>query len=238
MSVIREEMSERYGKYQMVNLNHSRFAGREIKQFHVEIRHPDTHLSPAVSTALVALEVALLHKAIDLSQCGIISIKQDEYDFKKSIFDRFVNFGTGDRESDSTDLDQEDIENLQLRTSALMRWLKQEITNINPVAYEMLKKLSITPSSLMRISGMSWQQIDEKIYTPRMVDREKVDKLLEMVVLQQITECDSDSEWLGKASEQLRVPIEKTQQLLRDLSTEKIVVFDNEIGGYMFKAIV
>jgi hypothetical protein len=238
MSVIKEELNERYGKYSMVNLNNCRFQRREVSTFHVEIRHPDTHLSPAVSSALVALEVALLHKAIDLSQCGIISIKQDEYDFKKAIFDKFVNFGTGDRESDSTDLDQEDIENLQLRTSAMVRWLKSEIYNINPVAYDILKKIAITPSSQMRISGMSWSQIDEKIYTPRMIDRENVDKLLEMLVLQQITDCANDGEWIGKASERLRVPIEKTQQLLKDLSTEKVVMFDDELGSYLMKSIV
>jgi hypothetical protein len=238
MSIIKEEMNERYGKYQMFNMNPCRFNRRELSTFHVEIRHPDTHLSPAVSTALVALEVALLHKAIDLSQCGIISIKQDEYDFKKIIFDKFVNFGTGDRESDSTDLDGEDIENLQLRTSAMVRWLKQEIYNINPIAYDILKKISVTPSSLMRIQGMSWSQIDEKIYTPRMVDRENLDKLLEVIVLQQITECDSNTDWLGKASDVLRVPIEKTQQLLKDMATEKIIIFDDELGSYMFKSIV
>jgi hypothetical protein len=238
MSVIRQEMSERYSKYQMVNMNYCKFKGRELSTFHVEIRHPDTHLSPSVSTALVALEVALLNKAIELSQCGIISIKQDEYDFKKAIFDKFVNFGTGDRESDSTDLEQEDIENLQLRTSSMIRWLKSEIYNLNPVAYDILKKLSVTPSSLMRINGMSWRQIEEKIYTPRMVDRPKLDKLVEMLVLQQITDCPTDVEWIGKASERLAVPVDKTKQLLKDLSTEKVVTFDDELGSYMFKSIV
>jgi hypothetical protein len=239
MSIITEEMRERYGKYQMFNMNHCRFArGRELSTFHVEVRHPDTHLSPAVSSALVALEVGLLYKAIDLSQCGIISIKQDEYDFKKLIFDKFVNFGTGDRESDSTDLDVDDIENLQVRTSAMVRWLKSELYNINPVAYEILKKISVTPSALMRIDGMSWNQIDEKLYTPRMVDRENVDKLLEMIVLQQITDCTDNGEWLGKASERLRLPIEKTNQLLRDIGMERLVSFDDELGGYMFKQIV
>lgn len=238
MSVIKEEMAERYGKYQMFNMNHSRFARRELSTFHVEIRHPDTHLSSAVSTALVALEVGLLHKAIDLSQCGIISIKQDEYDFKKAIFDKFANFGTGDRESDSTDLDQDDIENLQLRTSAMVRWLKSELYNINPIAYEILKKIAIKPSSLMRIEGMSWSQIDEKLYTPRMVDKENVDKLLEMIVLQQITDCSTDSEWLTKASDRLRLPMEKTNQLLRDLGMERLITFDDELGGMMFKQIV
>jgi hypothetical protein len=238
MSVIREEMNEKYGKYQMLNLNPCRFSGRTLSTFHVEARYPDTHLSPAVSTALVALEVALLHKAIDLSACGIISIKQDEYDFKKLIFDKFVNMGTGDRESDSTDLEQDDIENLQLRTSALIRWLKAEISNLNPIAYDILKKMSVSPSSLMRINGMSWQQIDEKIYTPKMIDRENVDKLMEMLILQQITDCPSNEEWISKASERLSLPQIKTEQLLRDLGTEKIVVFDDELGSYMFKSIV
>jgi hypothetical protein len=71
-----------------------------------------------------------------------------------------------------------------------------------------------------------------------MVDRENLDKLLEMIVLQQITECDTNADWLGKASDVLRVPIEKTQQLLKDMSTEKIVIFDDELGSYMFKSIV
>jgi hypothetical protein len=146
--------------------------------------------------------------------------------------------GTGDRESDSTDLEQDDIENLQLRTSALIRWLKAEISNLNPIAYDILKKMSVSPSSLMRINGMSWQQIDEKIYTPKMIDRENVDKLMEMLILQQITDCPSNEEWISKASERLSLPQIKTEQLLRDLGTEKIVVFDDELGSYMFKSIV
>jgi hypothetical protein len=238
MSVIKEEMQERYGKYQMINLSLSKISGREVPRFHIELRHPDTHLSPAISNALVALEVALLYKAIDLSQCGIISIKQDEYDFKKTIFDKFVNFGTGDRESDSTDLEDEDIEGLQLRTSSLIRWLKSELYNISPVAYDILKKISVTPPSQMRIEGMSWSQIDEKVYTPRMVDRENVDKLMEMIILQQVTDCESDGEWISEVSDRLRLPIEKTSQLLKDIGLERLVSFDDELGGMMFKQIV
>lgn len=238
MNIIREEMAEKYAKYQMINMNHCRFVRRELSTFHVEIRHPDTHLSPAVSTALVALEVALLNKAIELSQCGIISIKQDEYDFKKILFDKFVNFGTGDRESDSTDLDDEDINDLQVRTSSMIRWLKAEIYNINPVAYEILKKIAVTPSSLMRINGMNWLQIDEKLYTPKLMDRDNLDKLMEMLILQQVTDCVDGESWLGKASNILSLPIEKTQQLLKDLSHEKIVTFDDELGSFMFKSIV
>jgi len=237
MEVIRDEMNDKYGKYQCLNMNPCRFRRREISVFHVEARYPDTHLSPAVSTALVALEVALLHKAIELSSCGIVAIKQEEYDFKKEIFSKFVNLGTGDRESDSTELDSEDIENLQIRTSALIRWLKSEICSLNVVAYEILKKLAVTPSSLMRVNGMNWHQIDEKLYTPRLVDREKIDKLLEMLILQQITDCPTENEWLRKASEKLSIPIEKATQLLRDLGAEKIVIFDDELGSYMFKAI-
>lgn len=239
MVYIKEAMQQKYGKYQMVNMNMCRFSSnKELSTFHVEIRHPDTHLSPAYSTALVALEVALLQKAIDLSQCGIISMKQDEYDYKKDVFDKFVNFGTGDRESDSTELDHDDMENLQLRTSSMIRWLKPEIYNINPVAYEILSKISYKPSSLMRISGMSWQQIEEKIYTPKMIDRDSVDKLLELIILQQITDCENNNEWIEKAGDRLSLPIAKTEELLKDIRHERIVSFDEEIGSLVFKQIV
>jgi hypothetical protein len=238
MGVIKEEMGEKYGKYQMFNMNHCRIRNRDVSTFHVEIRHPDTHLSPAISTALVALEVALLTKAIDLSQCGVISMKQDEYDFKKEIFSKFVNFGTGDRESDSTELEQEDIESLQYRTNAMIRWLKGEISNINPIAYEILKRIAVTPSALMRINGMSWSQIEEKIYTPRMVDQENIDKLVRMIMLQQITDCDSNNEWIELASNTLSLPLDKTASLLKDISMERVITFDEELGGMMLKQIV
>lgn len=238
MEIIRDEMQERHGKYQMVNMNFCRFSNREVSTFHVEIRHPDTHLSPAYSTALVALEVALLTKAIELSTCGIISIKQDEFDYKKNIFDKFVNYGTGERESDSSELDESDIQDLQVRTNAMIRWLKSEIVSVNPVAYEILKVIAVTPSSQMRIGGLNWQKIEQRIYNPRLVDYDNISKLVEMIILQQITECPDNIEWLNQASERLKLPPQKTSQLLDDIGMERLVTFDEELGGYIFKQIV
>lgn len=239
MEIIKAEMFEKYGKYQMVNMNFCQFVNsRELSTFHVEIRHPDTHLSPAYATALVALEVALLHKAIDLSQCGIISIKQDEYDFKKAIFDKFVNLGTGDRDSDSTDLTSDDIASLQIRTTAMIRWLKSELYSINTVSYDILKQIGFAPASMMRIDGMDWDEIEKTIYTPQLVNRDTVDKLIEIIILQQITDCEDQREWMRAVASKLEVTQTKVREMFSAMSSERIVSFDKELGGMIFQQVV
>jgi hypothetical protein len=90
----------------------------------------------------------------------------------------------------------------------------------------------------MRINGMSWSQIEEKIYTPRMVDQENIDKLVRMIMLQQITDCDSNNEWIELASNTLSLPLDKTASLLKDISMERVITFDEELGGMMLKQIV
>jgi hypothetical protein len=238
MREIRQQMDNKYGKYQMINLNPLSFEGRDINRFHVEIRYPDTHLSPAYATALVALELAMLNKAIDISQCGIISMKQDEYDYRRKLFDKFANMGTGDRDSDSSELNEKDISQLQQMTTEMVRWFKSEITALSPVAYEILKKIAVTPASQLRIAGKSWKMIEEYIYPQELIDSENVDKLFQIISLQQITDCSSSNNWKNKVAERLEVSLDKVNELLNYLGREKVVVFDREIGSMLVKQIV
>jgi hypothetical protein len=238
MSDIRTAMNNKYGKYQMINLNPLQFEGRDISRFHVEIRYPDTHLSPAYANALVALEVAMLNKAIDISQCGLISMKQDEYDTRRKLFDKFANMGTGDRDSDSSELTEKDIANLESMATEMVRWFKSEVTALSPVAYEILKKIAVAPASQMRVGGKSWRMIEEHIYPAELVDSENVDKLFQIISLQQVTDCPSSNQWKNKVAARLEVELSKVNELLDYLGREKIVVFDKEIGSMLVKQIV
>jgi hypothetical protein len=238
MDQIREGMNSKYGKYQMINLNPSSIGRDGINRFHVELRYPDTHLSPAYATALVALEVAMLNKAIDISQCGVISMKQDEYDFRRKLFDKFANLGTGDRDSDSSELTDLNLKQLQTMTKEMIKWFKSEISAQSPVAYEILKKIAVEPASQLRIGGKSWRMIEDYIYPPELVDSENADKLIQIISLQQVTDCGSANAWKNKVSGRLSVPMDKVNELLEYLGKEKIVVFDKEIGAMMFKQIV
>ncbi len=238
MRDIQRGMKDRYGKYQMFNMNPVGFDDRDISRFHVEIRHPDTHLSPAYATALVALEVAMLNKAIEISQCGIISMKQEEYDMRKKLFDKFANMGTGDRDSDSSELTAADAKQLSAMAHDMVRWFKSEITSLNPVAYEILKKIAIAPASQMRISGKSWRMIEEHLYTQELMDNENIDKLMEIVTLQQFTDCSNISAWKTKVAARLSVDLPKVNELLESISKEKIVAFDKEIGAVLIKQAV
>jgi hypothetical protein len=146
--------------------------------------------------------------------------------------------GTGDRDSDSTELTDEDIANLSQMSSEMIRWFKSEIMSINQTAYEILQKIAVEPASLMRIGGKSWKMIENYLYSPEVVDNENLDKITEMIVLQQITDCYSAHNWKQKVSDRLDVSLTKVSELMSQLGREKIVVFDKEIGAMLFKAIV
>jgi hypothetical protein len=177
----------------------------------------------------------MLNKAIEISQCGIISMKQDEYDSRRTLFDKFANMGTGDRDSDSSELTDEDIKSLEQMTSDMIRWFKSEIVTQSPVAYEILKKIAITPASIMRISGKSWRMIEEHIYPQELVDSESVDKLNQIMVFHQITDCPNVTVWKNKVSSRLEIPITKVNELLDYMGREKTVAFDREIGAMLVK---
>jgi len=239
MEVIQAELNEKYGKYTMLNMNPSHFANsRELDRFHVEARYPDTVLSPAYATALVALEVAMIYKAIDLSQLGVILMKQEDYEERVALTKKFANYGGGERESDTSDIDQEDIEKFQTISSQMVSWFKAELLSISPIAYDILTKIAITPASLLRIQGKSWRQIEEYLYTPKLIDSDKKDKLIETIILQAITDCTSAGEWRTKAARRLNVEIRKFNELFDQIGEERIVAWDKGLGAMIFKQAV
>lgn len=238
MDFIRSTMNDKYGKYQMFNMNHSLLRYRQCTRFHVEIRHPDNILSPSYASALVALEVALLQKAIDLSQCGILLMKQDEYDIRKELFDKFVNLGSGLRESDSIDLTDEDIETLKNMSLGMIKWLKSELIGINHHAYTMLQKMAFCPASLARTNGFTWEDIEYSLTEHEQVDETCKNNLMEIMVLQQITDCKTQTQWKKQVSNKLSMPMTRVNELLDYIGKERILVWDNEIGSMLFKQIV
>jgi hypothetical protein len=165
-------------------------------------------------------------------------MKQDEYDMRRKLFDKFANMGTGDRDSDSSELTDKDVRNLENMASEMVRWFKSEITAMSPVAYEILKKIAATPASQMRIGGKSWRMIEETIYPQELVDSENVDKLFQIISLQQVTDCSSSNNWKNKVATRLEVDVKKVSELLEYLGREKVVVFDREIGSMLVKQIV
>src|SRR5690606_22543317 len=116
--------------------------------------------------------------------------------------------------------------------------LKAELISISPIVYEILQKVAVNPASSMRINGMDWHNIDEKIYTPMMIEQDKIDKLLEIIALQKFTDCENSEDWKEKASEELGVDISKTNELLSYINKERAVRFDNEIGTLLVHSIV
>ncbi|MNV42124.1 hypothetical protein D3C71_1337840 [compost metagenome] len=165
-------------------------------------------------------------------------MKQIEYDYRKRMFDKFANLGTGDRDSDTSELTDDDIKRLSEMASEMVKWLKSEIVSINPTAYEILQKIALEPASLMRVSGKSWRMIEEHLYSPEIIDNESMDKIKEIIIMQQITDCDNTIQWKNKVSSRVGISQQKVGELITKMGTEKVMVFDKEIGAMLFKQLV
>jgi hypothetical protein len=148
-----------------------------------------------------------------------------------------VNLGTGERESDSSDLTKEDIEELQVMTNSMVRWFKPEIMSVSPVAYNILQKMSSTPSSSLRLNGKNWSEIEEFYYSPKVVASQHKERVVQAIILQEIDGLKNGTEWKKAIAGILGISVAQANEILAYVGRERLVVWDSEIGSMTFKQI-
>ena len=120
-----------------------------ISRFHVELRYPDCSLFPAQMAAQNILHAALLYKAIELSEHGIIACSDNEDDW--SEIKRLMNairtddYTSGDRVS--APLSQNDVTLIKSRSEEMIKELKSAICAVDKNAYPILRQLAYEPIS-------------------------------------------------------------------------------------------
>lgn len=237
MNRIIAEMLNQYGRYTMVNLSNTQLADYEMEDsdidiFHVELRYPDCVLSPGVITAWIALEYALLMKAVDLSKYGVVSY-QDQLPEKEKVLYALANDGVGRRKSQSI-LSPEQFRWLAKSAYDMVQWLKQEIISLERgrVAYEALKKLAKEPVSLRRVKGHDWRKIERDVWRMERMD-DKIRLLTKIIDLHQITGCKSMTEWRQRAGEVIGMSPASVARVMNKAYGHRHV-WDQEIGTFIF----
>jgi hypothetical protein len=145
------------------NLEHVEFTGDgQIQNFHIELRFPDADLSPTSIVAKTFLFLALLLKAVEISQYGIIHVGRiREWRRQIELLDLLSNNEGMHAASDTSGITPEMIAELRQGNRELMELVKPVFSRFqNNPCFEVLAFLAENPVSLLLIQGHTWEEIE------------------------------------------------------------------------------
>jgi hypothetical protein len=234
-----------------LNLEHVAFndAG-EVRDFHLEFRFPDADLSPTSITAKTFLFLAMLLKAVEMSQYGVIHVGRiREWRRKKELLDKLSNNEGNLATSDTSEVTPEVIDELRAGCHELLELLKPIFGRFARVAYEsgedhpgfeVLNFLAETPVSLLRVSGRDWLEIEQVLSERGSVATEETSwdesdqRLIRLIELAELTGYDSPESWKWKSAHELFLTPQELNRRLERLDGWRGLSWDADLGTMVF----
>ncbi len=232
-----------------LNLEHIVFTDDgAVKNFHLEFRFPDADLSPTSIVAKTFLFLAMLLKAVEMSQYGVIHVGRiQEWRRKKEMLDMLNNNEGKLVTSDTSDVTPEVIEELRTGCRELLELLKPLFGRFARVAYEsseehpafeVLSFLAETPLSLLRASGREWPEIEQILSERASVTVGKWDKsdqrLIRFIELAELTGHTSPESWKWEAARELFLTPQELERRLERLDRWRGLKWDGDLGTMTF----
>jgi len=224
-----------------LNLEHVVFnEDGSIRVFHYENRFPDADLSPTSIVAKAFLFLAILLKAVELSQYGVIHVgKIDEWRRKCQLLDWLSNNDGNLATSDTSRITPEIIEELRVGCRELLELLKPVFDRWehNP-SFEVLSLLAETPLSLLRASGRSWGEIEallaERAATPAGALDATDRRLMRYIELAELTGRAALETWKWEVARDLFLTPQELDRRLAGLDRLRGLRWDAQLGTLVF----
>lgn len=224
-----------------LNLEHLTFTEQhKIKDFHLELRFPDADFSPASVTVKAFLCLAMILKAVDMSQYGVIHVgKLHEWRRKKELLAMLNNNDGNLATSDTSQVTAEVIEELRAGCRELLALLKPTLTRFerNP-SFDILCSLAENPISLRRIQGYSWREIEEqlvRVTTLPEPEWDKADKqLMRYIEFAEFTEYAMEGDWKAATARALFCQASDIDVRLQKIASFRAMRWDAQLGTYVF----
>ncbi len=183
-----------------LNLEHLQFTETgDVFPFHLEFRFLDCDFSPTSITAKTFLFLAMLLKAVDLSQYGIIHVgKIGPWKRKIELLNKLSNNNGNLASSDTREVTDDIIEELRQGCYELLELLAPTFDRFmdNP-SLDVLMNLAENPISLMRCAGYNWDEIESILAQKVTLDGVGLDD-----IDRRLMQCIELGEWFGLASEE------------------------------------
>lgn len=224
-----------------LNLENLRFnPDGSIAEFHLEFRFCDADLSPVSITAKTFLFLAMVLKAVEMSQYGVIHVGRiGPWRRKLELLDMLSNNDGPLATSDTTCITPDIIEELRVGCRELLELLKPILERFehNP-SFEVLSLLAETPISLLRASGRAWHEIDtllaERAETPA-GELDKTDqRLMRCIELAELTGCPALEVWKWTVARELFLTPQELDKRLAQLDRLRGLQWDQQLGTFVF----
>ncbi len=224
-----------------LNLEHIRFNEEGgITDFHLEFRFPDADLSPTSIVAKTFLFLAILLKAVDMSQYGVIHVgKIKEWRRKIELLDMLNNNDGKLATSDTSKVTPDIIEELRVGGRELLEQLKPVLDRLegNP-SFEVLSLLVETPISLLRNSGRSWADIETLLDDRAKTDGDELDstdkRLMRSIEFSEFSGYDAIETWKWQIAREIFLTPQELDQRLEKLDRLCGIRWDIHLGTIIF----
>ncbi|HHS97524.1 MAG TPA: hypothetical protein ENK08_06435 [Chloroflexi bacterium] len=232
-----------------LNLEHVTFTDDgAVRNFHLEFRFPDADLSPTSIAAKTFLFLAILLKAVEMSQYGVIHAgKVQEWRRKVELLDMLSNNDGNLAASDTSKVTPEVIEELRAGCRELLELLKPIFVRFARVTYggeedhpafEVLSLLAETPVSILRASGRDWYEIERILSERAQITSGEWDqsdrRLTRLIELAELTGSPSPEAWKWEAARELFLTPQELERRLQRLDRWRGLKWDGELGTMVF----
>ena len=224
-----------------LNIEHIEFDSRgDIKTFHFEYRFLDADLSPTSVCAKVGLCYALLLRAVDLSQYGLVQEGSIER-WKRQIelLDKLSNNDGTLAFSDTSLIGEGELKELREQSKELLTFLKPTLEGQGFLpAWRVLRFLVDNPISFLRSRGWEWKDIE--LVLERVAEREEQgelsSRLLKIIDLMELTGASSPEKWKEVASQWLFCNRYWLERQLKKIKEKRELLWDPKLGSYRFRS--
>lgn len=231
-------------RYHFVNFSHFDARNDYAKVFHLELRFPDGSLFPAQIAAQGVLYTAMLLKAIELSEGGLINTgTSEEWNETKLLAREIRNDGGSNRTSIApSDMSMNRISERALN---MIKMFKPQIDSIDKHAYAVLFSLATNPVSKMLREFNSEEQntvykeinkiFHKTIQNMYNFDKSKYERITELINLVEVNNCVSEKQWIYKVAEKESMNYEDVAKLISELKRYRNLRFDAILGSVCFE---
>jgi len=224
-----------------LNLEHLGFPSiGAILPFHLEFRFPDADLSAYSVSAKTFLFLALIFKAVDLSQYGLIHVgKVVPWRRKIELLNMLSNNDGNLAASDTAAVTDEIIEELRQGCYELLDLLAPSFERFQDQSpLEILLVLSERPISLLRCAGYTWEEIESLLASKAETDEVGVDtidrRLMQRIELGEWSGIKSLDAWLWYAARELYLTPQDLEKRLEKIKTLRGLKWDSRQGTMVF----
>lgn len=206
-----------------------RFDGNAVQGLHVEFRWPDGSDSPAHIVALGNLFRALVLKAVELSEFGIVHVDHDRREWQ-TLKERITRMSGGYA------MNEADQEICKAKAKQLTKTVRNQLLSFDGSSIAVLEKIGETPPSALKNLGRSWAKIENYYYPEYMQETDANSELRKAIIRQKVVGCKNKRDWEVAMAKELGLGSFETLRDRMDALKKKgaNLYFDKDVGAYLW----